>query len=108
MESTSVDKSSVPAPAPPTTASIQTTNIGPYTSFCFCSCIFFLPFASLFICFIFFLDSITPQTEESSDAPHSVMIISPPSVKDQERVGSTSEALTPISLKISYKILLLL
>jgi hypothetical protein len=70
-----------------------------------------MPFALFLIAFfLFFIVSITPQTEESSDAPPSVMIISPPSVKDkvQACVGSTSEAVTPIPLNIGYNTILLL
>jgi tellurite resistance protein TehA-like permease len=100
MESTAVDESSVPAPAlPPTTASLQTTNTGPYTYlvyiyFVFVLAFFSFPFASLLICCIFFLYFVTPQTKESSDAPPSVMIISPPSIKDKDQacVGSTCKA----------------
>jgi hypothetical protein len=68
--------------------------------------------------FSFFIDSIIPQTEESSDAPPSVMImsppsvmiISPPSVKDkvQASVGYPSEAVTPVPLNIGYNAILLL
>jgi hypothetical protein len=70
-----------------------------------------MPFALLLIAFfLFFIVSITPQTKESSDAPTSVMIISPPSVKDKDQacVGSTSEVVNPIPLNIGYKTLLLL
>jgi hypothetical protein len=56
---------------------------------------------SILLVAFFLLDSIKPQDEET-EAPPSVMIISPPTAKEQAIKGSTTEAVTLLPTKKGY------